>query len=402
MESNSGAIRFVLITAFISTMGASIIIPVIPFIVEKYGAGALAVNLLVVSFSLSQFLAVPLLGKLSDRYGRRPILLFSVFGSAIGFLIFGIGGALWMLFLGRVIDGITGGNISTVMSTIADITPPEKRARQFALVGAAMGIGLVVGPVIGGLLSQNGYSLPLFVAAALAFGNFLWGFFVMNESLPEEKRSKEILTRDLNPFLQLRDVLEIKETRNFLVTIFLGTLPISILVANIALLARDSLHWQPTTIGMGQLVFGIFAIVTQAWLIRRLLPVLGESRLTIIGLVLEAIGYICFALVYLTHSNVIVFAGIFCAAIGSGLADPSIAGLLSAQVGAEKQGLIQGSNGAVQALARIAGPLIGGVLYAAANPATPFWFAAFALLGATGIFIIFTQRNLITSSKIAA
>jgi DHA1 family tetracycline resistance protein-like MFS transporter len=400
METNSGAIRFVLVTAFISTMGASIIIPVIPFIVDKYGAGALAVNLLIASFSLSQFLAAPLLGKLSDRFGRRPILLFSVFGSAIGFLIFGIGGALWMLFLGRIIDGMTGGNISTVMSTIADITPPEKRARQFALVGAAMGVGLVVGPVIGGLLSQNGYSLPLYAASALALANFIWGFFAMRESLPADKRSRDVVFRDLNPFLQLRGVLEMKDLRNFLFLIFLSTLPIAILVANIAMLARDSLHWQPTAIGMGQLVFGVFTIATQAWLIRRLMPMLGERKLAVMGLSLEAIGYACFALVYFSQSSVVMFAGIFSAAVGSGLADPSIASLLSAQVGAEKQGLVQGSSSAVQALSRISGPLIGGILYAASNPGLPFWFAALVLLCAMGIFAAFTQNTLGASSKI--
>src|SRR5258707_6874907 len=191
----SRPVFFILFTALLTLAGVGILTPIVPFIVGKYVAradGAFVVSLLFTSYSLCQFLAVPTLGALSDRFGRRPVLLISLLGSAAGYLIFGLGGALWVLFLGRIIDGLTGGNIATIYAYGADITEPKDRTHFFGLLGAAAGMGFVMGPALGGLLYKltNSFEAPLYFAAALTLANTVWGFFAMPVSPKPDKRGQ--------------------------------------------------------------------------------------------------------------------------------------------------------------------------------------------------------------------
>jgi MFS transporter, DHA1 family, tetracycline resistance protein len=296
---NPKAWLFALVTAFLSTTGISIIAPVVPFLVQPYvrepHALALIVGALTSAYAICQFIAAPALGALSDRYGRRPILLLCLLGSVIGYLLFGIGGALWVLFLGRIVDGLTGGNISTLFAYVADITPPSKRGQYFGKVGAATGVGFMVGPLIGGLAARVGYAAPLFVGAAITLANTIWGYCFMPESLDQTQRAAALRPAQVNPFRQLRDGEDVAHLRWLLLATFLNALPFAVLQSNVAVLAKDTLNWEPAAIGMVYFGVGLQDIVTQGVLVQRLLPKFGDVTVAIGGMATEIAGYLLIA-----------------------------------------------------------------------------------------------------------
>ena len=263
-----GMLIFIMATVFLNLAGIGIINPVAPFLVGQYVAErdiALVTTLLLASYALSQFIAVPTLGALSDRYGRRPVLIISLFGSVIGYLIMGVGGALIMLFLGRVIDGLTGGNIAITDAYLADITRKEERTRYYGILGAAAGMGLVIGPALGGLIYRltDSYTAPLYFAAGVALLNTLLGVFILPESLPVNKRST-IQLKQLNPLSQLGAVLRIAHLRWLLLGIFIWVSSSMLAQSTFAPVARDRLGWQPDAIGLGFLAWGVVSVIVQA------------------------------------------------------------------------------------------------------------------------------------------
>src|SRR5581483_10449168 len=300
------------------------------------------------------FIAVPTLGALSDRYGRRPVLLVSLLGSAVGYFIFGLGGALWMLFLGRIIDGLTGGNIATIYAYGADITEPQDRTRFFGLLGASAGMGFVVGPALGGLIYNltGSTAAPLYFAALVTLANTIWGFFVMPEVLLPERRDTSIDLARLNPFVQLRNVLVLPQLRLLLVGVFLWTLAFAMLQSNLSYLTEDRLNWSPDATSAIFFVIGLMGIITEGMLIRRLLPRFGEARLAIGGFLSFIVGFLLIAVVALTGVAPILFVAVVFTALGNGLITPSITGLLSQAVTMREQGRVQGGNQSVQALGR--------------------------------------------------
>jgi DHA1 family tetracycline resistance protein-like MFS transporter len=383
---------FILITAFLNLTGIGIINPVVPFIASSYvkkADGALVVALLFTTFSLCQFIAVPTLGALSDRFGRRPVLLVSLLGSAVGYFLFGIGGALWMLFLGRAIDGITGGNLATIYAYAADITEPEERTKFFGMVGAFAGMGFVVGPALGGLV----YSLtgnvvaPLFFSAAVTLANTLWGFFVMPESLAPQERAVEIPLARLNPFTQLFNVFRLTQLRLLLVGTFLWALAFAMLQSNLSFLTQDRLGWTPDGTSTIFFVVGLVGILTQGVLVRRLLPLIGERRMALFGYGSLATGFVLIALVAITGFAPLLFVAVTFVALGNGLITTSLTGLTSQAVGVKEQGRVQGGSQSVQALARVLGPLWGGWTYGRIGQGAPYVSGAIGLaLGALTIF----------------
>lgn len=374
-------IAFLIGTLFLSILGLTIAGPVLPFIVRPYMKNpedlATIVGWLASSYAICQFLAAPGLGVLSDRFGRRPILLICLFGSFIGYMIFGLAGALWMLFLGRIIDGLTGGDFSIMFAYIADITEPEERGKIFGMFGAAGGIGFIVGPVIGGFTAKLGYEVPIFLAAGLTLFGFGFGYFFLPESLSKANRAtKKINPVQLNPFTQLAQLFALPRLRLLLLIGILYALPFAVLQSNLGVLIIDSLHWDPEGIGLIFLIVGGMDIAVQGVLIGRLLPVFGEVKLTIAGIVLQITSYSMLALTALTASWVPLIAGVALFSFSSGLIEPSLGGLVSRTTEPDKQGLVQGGNQALQSLTRIVGPLAGGAIYSEFGHATPYWMAA--------------------------
>lgn len=374
------AVLFLVVTAVLNTMGIGILSPVLPFIVQQYISNqhnlALVVGWLIAVYSLCQFIAAPGLGMLSDRYGRRPLLLLCLLGSAIGYMLIGVGGALWVLFLGRMIDGLTGGNFSILYAYVGDISKPEERARYFGLLGAAAGVGFMIGPVIGGFASLVSYQAPLYLAAAIIVADVLWGYFNIPESHRKELRTEQTNLTELNPFKQLRNVFSLPHLRWLLLATLCFSFAFAVFGSMTTVLVKQSLGWNAASIGLIFFVVGVGDILMQGVLIGRVLPIFGELKLAIAGLVSEMMAYLLVGLIALIPSPLFLWVGIVFFTVGSGLLEPSLGGLLSRAAGPRRQGIVMGGSQSLEALARILGPLWGGVLYVSFGHASPNLSAA--------------------------
>jgi DHA1 family tetracycline resistance protein-like MFS transporter len=387
---------FVLTTMFLSTAGFTIIIPVLPFLVDKYVSvnnTAIWLGIVLSVYSACQFLSAAPLGTLSDRIGRRPVLLISLFGSFVGYLITGFSGALWVLLLGRVVDGLTGGNISTIYAYIADSVQGQDRGRYYGYLGAAGGLGFMIGPAIGGFAGSFSLTLPLFIAAGVAVLTALFGIFVLPESLTKEKRSRNFEWTHLNPFFQFKELFKMKDVRWLLLIGFLFFFPLTGYQGNISVFVKDIFQFGPAGIGAVLFTVGVFDIFSQGFLTHKLLPVFGEKKLTEIGAGITAVGFAMIASLVLFHpsiyATIYLFAAVIVTIIGDGLFEPAFSGLLSNTVDNRRQGQIQGANQSMQSFARIWGPLAAAGLYTVSQP---FPYIGGALLFIVTAIFIFGAR----------
>ncbi|MHA6528757.1 MFS transporter [Paenibacillus sp. BAC0078] len=369
------ALIFGLISVFLCGIGFSIIAPVVPFLVQPYisspGEQAIVVTLLTSSYAVCVFFAAPVLGALSDKYGRRPLLLVCLLGSAIGYLVFGIGGALWVLFAGRIIEGITGGSISTIFAYFADIIPPEQRTKYFGWVSAVVGVGTVIGPTLGGLLAKFGYAVPMYFGASITLLNVVYGYFFMPESLDKNSRLKEIPLVRLNPFSQLANLLSMKSLKRLLISAFLLWIPGGSLQSVLSQFTLDTFSWKPALIGLIFSIMGVQDIVSQGFIMPKLLKRLSDTQIAILGMASEIIGYSLIALSALFSFYPLFIAGMFVFGFGDSIFGPSFNGMLSKSVDSSEQGRIQGGSQSIQALARMIGPIIGGQIYVSLGSAAP-------------------------------
>jgi DHA1 family tetracycline resistance protein-like MFS transporter len=386
------AIIFLLIVAFLNTLGVTIIVPVVPFMTLQHlnSPGDLAiVNAWMVSiYGICQLLASPGLGLLSDRFGRRPVLFVCLFGSAIGYLFFGLGGSLWFLFLGRIIDGLTGGNMSVIYAYLADITASRERGKYFGIAGSVSGVGFIVGPFVGGLLATISYSAPFLVAAAVVLLNLIWGLFFLPESLPKEHRVAAIQWRDLNPLKQWSNVFTLVNLRWLLAAVFLYSLPFAIMISNLTVLLKDSLGWDATQAGLISSVVGIVDIFVQGILVGRLLTIFGDVKVSMGSLLVFAISNILLGVLALMASPLLLIAGVILFAGSSGLAENALRGMTSRMATPRQQGLVGGAGQSMTSLATIIGPLLGGLLYVHLGHAIPYWSAALIIILAIGAVLL--------------
>jgi len=400
---NKKIIAFLIVVVLLNTMGMTIIVPVVPFMTLKYMSNpkdlAVVVGWMVSLYGICQLLVAPGLGLLSDRFGRRPVLFVCLLGSAIGYLLFGLGGALWMLFLGRIIDGLTGGNYSVLFACIADITKPEERGKYFGMVGGFSGVGFILGPVIGGLLASISYSVPFIVAAVVFLLDLIWGFFFLPESLRKEHRVTSIRLRDLNPLKQIGNVFTMANLRWLLLAGFLYALPFAALQSNLTILMKDSLGWNATQAGLVATLVGVVDIAVQGVLVGKLLPIFGDMNLGIGSLMLVAISYLLLGSIALVASPLLLIAGVILFAGSGGLVENALRSLTSRAVGPRQQGMVSGASQSMQSLAMVLGPIFGGVLYAQIGHASPYWSGAIIILMAAGSIILSRPARRAHASK---
>ena len=369
--SNRRPLTLIFLTLFLDLLGVGILIPITPYLVRQYRSDALTIGLLVLVFSAAQFLMTPVLGALSDRYGRRPVLLVSLFGTAIGHFMFGLAPNLGIMFAARILDGITGGNISAAQAYIADITPPEDRAKSFGLIGAAFGLGFMMGPAIGGLLSTISLQAPAFAAGSLALVTTALSYFFLPESLPPERRTVTPMQWSmLNPFRALGAALGRVNLRFTLLASFALNFAYSGLQSHFALYTLTRFHANERQNAWLLTYLGVMITIIQGGLIRRLMPVLGESKVIRIGLVLGGLGFL--ALIFSPGVGY-VYGALTLLSMGSGLAAPALQSLVSQRAGASEQGVVMGVTQSLGSLSRILGPLWAGLTFDAFAPSAPYW-----------------------------
>jgi len=382
MARGRSPLAIIFITILIDLIGFGIVIPILPLYADHFGASATTVGFLLAVYSAMQFVFSPLLGKLSDRIGRRPVLLLSILGTSLGFLIMGLANALWLLFLARILDGVTGGNISTAAAYIADVTPPEERSRGMGLIGAAFGIGLIIGPAVGGLMSRISMAAPFLFAAALAAANAVALFFLLPESLKEEHRDQARRTS----ILQMVNESAGWQLQGVLLTAFFATLSFSMLTATLALFTNKNADFLYDATHNGYLFayMGLIGATIQGGLMGRLSRAFGDKTLAVAGALLTAAG-----LFLLPVSPNLSLLALACTAIGMGnsLLTPTLNALASKAVDATSQGSVLGVMSSVGSLARILGPPFGGWLLSrdVAREAghfgrTPYWTSAIIML----------------------
>jgi len=353
----------IFITVFIDLVGFGIVIPVLPYYAEgtKFGATPTQVGLLFASYSVMQLVFSPVLGRLSDKYGRRPILLMSLLGTAIGFLILGFATTLWMLFVGRIIDGISGGNISTAQAYIADVTTKENRAKGMGLIGAAFGLGFVFGPAIGGILSRWGVNVPFLFAGGLAFANAILLYFTLPETVTRDHPAR-VSAASGRGWQQLVVALREPRLAYVLAIYFLGIVAFSMMTATFSLFMMFRLGYDAFHNGWVFAFVGIISAVIQGGLIGKLVKRFGEPLLIIVGALLFSASLFAIPFVTLASGLTALLALGAATAIGQALSAPSLSSLASKTASAGEQGGVLGVMQSVASLARAVGPSLAAVL----------------------------------------
>ncbi len=387
------ALAFIFITVLLDILAIGIVIPVLPHLVERFLGGdtakaALWIGGFGTAFALAQFIFSPVQGALSDRFGRRPVILLSNAGLCIDFVLMAVVNTLPLLFLGRVLAGVCSASISTANAYIADVIPADKRAASFGMLGAAFGIGFIIGPALGGVLGAVDLRLPFWVAAALSGLNFLYGFFILPESLPVERR-RAFEVRSANPIGSLRLLRSYPQVGGLVVANVLSQLAHYVLPAVFVLYAGYRYGWGQDKVGYVLALVGVCNVIVQAVLMRRLVARFGERRCLIAGLVFGAAG---FAMQAMAPTGPIFLFAVPLLALW-GLAGPSSQALITRQVAQDEQGRLQGALTSAVSLTGVFGPAMFASVFAAsiaskaafALPGAPFLLAAALLMAAATV-----------------
>ncbi|MFS4458534.1 MFS transporter [Bdellovibrio sp. HCB2-146] len=390
MTSNKSQLAVIFFTVFLYLVGFGVVIPIIPILSRDFGATALETGLLLSVYSLMQFLFSPFWGQLSDRWGRRPILLFCLVCEALSYVLFAWARSLEWLFIARALAGFFGASLSTASAYISDITPKHERSKGMALIGAAFGLGFVFGPALGGGLAVWGRhissephfdtSFAFYWVAGLCIANFLFGLKFLKESLNEKSESAAKKKR----FSLLWHYLNTKTVGSLLSVFFLASLAMSSMEATLILFMGEKFQWDVKQVSFGFAYIGVIIIFTQGFLVRRLLPKWGERKVLRLGLILFAIGLTGIALA----PNIPMMAlTMTLLSLGNGLTNPSTLGSISLLAEAKEQGAALGVTQSMASLGRIIGPAIGGFLYGHLAITAPFWASGLMALAAIVIVL---------------
>jgi DHA1 family tetracycline resistance protein-like MFS transporter len=392
-----GSLLTIFLVVFIDLVGFGIVIPILPYYAQQYGASAWTLGWLMTTYSLMQFLVSPIWGRLSDRIGRRPVLLGSILGTAVSMVALGLAPNLMWLFIARTFAGICAANISTAYAYIADVTTEENRAKGMGAIGAAFGLGFIFGPAIGGVLSKYGYSMPMFAGAALAAINLLFAFFKLEEPpLSEEARSANRSKRfDLN---NIRSVMSDPRTKLaiglfFLVTFAVTQMEVIFAIYLKALFGLDAQHAGGLLALMGVIMVGI-----QGGAIGKLAKRFGEVKLIIFGTAICSVALIGFGSVAALSSVIVALCLL---ALGHGILHPSLSSLASKGAAADRRGATMGVFQSAGSLARVAGPPCAGILYDRINPSAPFFSGAVVLAVAFVIILSSSRKSQVIAASVS-
>ena len=375
----------IFLTIFVNLVGFGIIIPLLPFYARTFGASPIAIGLLFASFSLAQLLASPLLGELSDRWGRRPVLILSLIGTAVSFAMLAVAQSLAMLFAARIVDGLSGGNITTARAYIADITTEDNRAKAYGILGAGFGLGFIVGPALGAALSQVSYTAPIWAAALITLVATVLAWWWLPETVHRAHAGS-------GPFWRaLRHLGHRRGLRQLLAIDFIYWMSFAVYQTTFALFGARRFGFDATHTGYLFSAFGVVGVVVQGGLVGPVVRLLGTRRTLVIGLVCTAVGWGGSALTYSIPIFVLLLAP---AAIGIGLCNATLSALVSNAADRGEQGRIQGAAGALESLGRTLGPIWGNALLQKVGEGTAYGAAAALLLAAAGLAARGTDTDL--------
>jgi len=388
MHRSRSPLLVIFLTIFLDLLGFGLVIPLLPFFATDLGASGFEVGVVMTAYSGMQFIFAPMWGRLSDRVGRRPVLLISIAGNVAAMLLFAFSTNLVVFFLARAFAGMANANIGTAQAYIADVTPPEQRTKGMGLVGAAFGLGFVLGPAIGGILAGYSYAAPAFAAAGLSLLNLVLAYFILPESLPPEAREAAKLRRGSrleafkaslsHPFLPFLFLL-----------FFLVTVGFSQLETTFALFTQARFDWDARTNGYLFAFIGVVLALVQGAIVHPLRKKIGEAALLLSGTAYLTIGLL---LLPFAHTPTAVVAACAVLAFGNGLSSPALSSLVSKQAPSHAQGRILGVNQSMGSIARVLGPLIGGMAFEFGID-VPFYVAAAILAGASFVALrLYKQR----------
>ncbi len=361
----------IFLTIFVNLVGFGIIIPLLPFYAETFGASPLVVGLLFAVFSLCQLAAAPALGDLSDRYGRRPILIFSLAGTVVSFVMLAMAHSITMLFLARIVDGLSGGNISTARAYVADITAPKDRARAYGLIGAAFGLGFIFGPALSGILAQVSYTAPIWAAAAVTLVATIMAWLWLPETVHRARAGTG------NPFSYLPALLKRALVRRVLVIDFIYWFAFSVFQTTFALFAAKRFGFDAPKTGYFFAAFGVLGVVVHGGFIRPVVRRLGDKPTFVLGLSFGMVGLLAAAF----STTVTMFAiSMVPLALGIGFGHPTMSSLVSLVGSGDEQGRVQGAASAIESLGRTMGPVWGNASLERLGDSTPYVSAAACLL----------------------
>lgn len=372
---------------FIDLVGFGIVIPLLPFYGEHFQAGPFVVAMMMATYSLGQFVAAPLWGRLSDTWGRRPVLVLSLAGAALSYVWLGFATTLWMLFASRILGGLMAGNISTAFAYIADVTTPENRAKGMGLVGAAFGLGFIAGPAIGGILAGSDpvtadYETPAFAAAALSFVAFVLTVALLKESLPPEVRAKRSTQPRQSRLKQFQAAFGEPGTAMLIFLSFLATFVFAGMETTFAMWSRRQFGWGPEQNGYLFAFIGVIAALLQGGLVGRLTKRFGEANLIVQGALALALGM---ALIPFCDSVTALALAMVVVAYGFSIINPAFNSLISLRTDAAKQGQMMGVARSATTMARVLGPAWAGMLFALLGMDWPYYAGAVAMLAVAGL-----------------
>src|SRR3954451_11346412 len=361
----------IFLTIFVNLIGFGIIVPLLPFYAETFGASPVVIGLLFAVFSLCQLVAAPALGDLSDRYGRRPILIFSLAGTVVSFVMLAVAHSVAMLFAARVVDGLSGGNISTARAYVADITEPKDRARAYGIIGAAFGLGFILGPALSGVLSGISYTAPIWAAAALTLVATIMAWLWLPETIHRAQAGTG------NPFSYLPSLMQRPVVRRMLAIDFIYWLAFATFQTTFSLFVARRFGFGVAKTGYFFAAFGVLGAVIQGGFIRPIVKRLGDKPTFLIGLGFGAVGLVSAAL---AHSVAMFALALVPLAVGIGFGHPTMSSLVSLVARGDEQGRVQGAASAVESLGRTIGPLWGNASLQQYGESTPYISAAAFLL----------------------